>query len=291
MKIIDLQQNTPEWLEFRRSHIGASDAPIILGVSPFKTPYQLYLDKVEGIEQHQNQAMKRGHDLEPEARAAFEEMYHALYGEEIHVVPMVVQSEDCPWMIASLDGIDLDKQVLVELKSPGQKDHDIALSGQIPEHYIPQLEQQIWLTGYQRMYYFSYRPGQPPALLEYISKKEVREKLHHMEFDFWNCISTKTPPPLLDKDFEERTDFGFVQAAMRYSEVKAELEQKLAEELKLKDELIKLAANRNCRGGRVKISQCSRRGNIDYSKIEQLSGIDLEAYRKPGTKYTTVSVC
>ena len=40
--IVDLQQNTPEWLEFRRLRIGASDAPVIMEVSPYTTPYTLW---------------------------------------------------------------------------------------------------------------------------------------------------------------------------------------------------------------------------------------------------------
>jgi predicted phage-related endonuclease len=41
-----MQQQTPEWLEFRKNKIGASDAPIIMETSPWKTPYQLWLEKL-----------------------------------------------------------------------------------------------------------------------------------------------------------------------------------------------------------------------------------------------------
>ena len=69
-----LQQNTNEWLEFRRNKIGSSDAPIIMGKSPWKTPHQLWEEKM-GIKDSffESQAMRRGKDLEPEARTAFEE--------------------------------------------------------------------------------------------------------------------------------------------------------------------------------------------------------------------------
>ena len=49
---IELTQNTPEWLEFRRKKIGASDAPIILEVSTWKTPYQLWLVKEVDLEKY-----------------------------------------------------------------------------------------------------------------------------------------------------------------------------------------------------------------------------------------------
>jgi len=41
-----LRQNTPEWLEVRKTKLGASDAPAILGISPYKTAYQLFLEKM-----------------------------------------------------------------------------------------------------------------------------------------------------------------------------------------------------------------------------------------------------
>ena len=292
MKTINLEQNSPEWLEFRRTKIGASDAPIILGVSPFKTSYQLYLDKVEGVKQTQNSAMKRGQEMEPEARAAFEKMYEMLYLDTVNIAPLVVQSEQYDWMIASLDGIDLGKGVAVEIKCPGSKDHQIAVDGKIPDHYIPQLQHQLFVTGLDKIFYFSYRNNDThPVLLEYKAEKASLDKLIKEELKFLNCILTNTPPELKESDYEERFDLEFLQVAMQFAKVKEEIDQKSLEEQKLKDKLIELSNNRNCRGGKVKVSQCSRKGAIDYSKIEQLSNIDLESYRKPATKYTTVGLC
>ena len=47
-------QGTPEWLEFRRTMVMASDSPVIMGVSPWKTPLQLYHEKVNGTQQVKN---------------------------------------------------------------------------------------------------------------------------------------------------------------------------------------------------------------------------------------------
>ena len=69
-----MQQNTEEWLEFRRDKIGASDAPIIMGKSPWKTPHQLWEEKI-GVRtsSYETAAMRRGKDLESEARKHFEQ--------------------------------------------------------------------------------------------------------------------------------------------------------------------------------------------------------------------------
>jgi len=194
MKIIKLQQNSQEWLEFRRGKIGASDAPIIFGVSPFKTPYQLFVEKTEGIEGKQNGAMRRGHDLEEEAREAFEGAYRKYALEDVCVVPLVAQSEDYEWMIASLDGIDLDKKIAVEIKCPGEKDHKTALEGRIPTHYIPQLQHQLLVTGYDTIYYFSYRPGEGHALIPCKVDMEFLDTLIKKESEFMKCVLGKNPP-------------------------------------------------------------------------------------------------
>jgi len=35
MKVVDLEQGTPQWLAWRRAGIGASEAPVIMGLSPW----------------------------------------------------------------------------------------------------------------------------------------------------------------------------------------------------------------------------------------------------------------
>ena len=61
----ELEQQSEKWLEERKSRIGSSDIPIILGISPYKTPYQLWEQKV-GLAppQAENYATAKGHNLE-----------------------------------------------------------------------------------------------------------------------------------------------------------------------------------------------------------------------------------
>jgi len=39
------EQNTPEWLAFRKGKITASKIPVIMGESPYQTAYGLYLQE------------------------------------------------------------------------------------------------------------------------------------------------------------------------------------------------------------------------------------------------------
>ena len=98
-----IKQGTPEWLELRRSRIGASDAATCAGLNPYNTVQKLYEEKVNGVEPYINSAMQRGTNLEPYARSAYEEMTgNAMF-------PDVKFHPEYDWMMASLDGLSMDE--------------------------------------------------------------------------------------------------------------------------------------------------------------------------------------
>jgi len=67
IRFVDLVQGTPEWKEFRKGKIGSSMAASIRGIG-FKTPLQLFEDVMEDRETPDNEAMRRGRDMEPVIR-------------------------------------------------------------------------------------------------------------------------------------------------------------------------------------------------------------------------------
>jgi len=142
VKIVDIKQNTDEWLAWRRNMIGASESPIIMGVSKWCTPWQLYMRKLGLIpEQADNEAMARGRAYESEALKDFNKQFG------FDCVPVVMVHDEYPWMIASLDGWDAERRIAVEIKCPGKEDHECAISGLVPIHYVPQLQHQLSVTG------------------------------------------------------------------------------------------------------------------------------------------------
>ena len=71
--IIQLAQGSPEWHAYRLSRRNASESAAVLELSPWMTPYQLWLVKTGRSETRVTHAMQRGTDLEPLARAAYED--------------------------------------------------------------------------------------------------------------------------------------------------------------------------------------------------------------------------
>jgi putative phage-type endonuclease len=149
---LDFDQSTDEWLSWRRGGIGASDAPVVMGLSPWQKDGELLLLKTgQQTERPANDAMQRGKRLEPMARLAY--VKHT----GIDVAPVCVQSRAHSWMRASLDGLSADGRHVLEIKCPGEKDHRLAASGSVPEKYFPQLQHILAVTGLGEIYYWSFR--------------------------------------------------------------------------------------------------------------------------------------
>lgn len=268
-----LVQGSPEWLEFRRSRIGASDIPIIMEVSPWKTPYQLWLEKIGETTNAVNSAMQRGTDMEETARQAF------ILETGIAVFPDVRISNEYEWMIASLDGINAEGTVILEIKCPGHVDHNTALAGNVPDKYYPQLQHQMFVTGLDKVHYYSYTPLSTKIIVvnrddKYIAKMIKREK------EFYDCMIDFIPPKLIAKDFINRTDDIWVQAANSWLELQQKKSEILEQEEELRESLIRMSGNSNTQGAGIKLSKIIRKGNVDYKEIPELKNVDLDKYRK-----------
>src|SRR6188768_314631 len=107
MKQVTLEQGSKSWLSFRRNKIGSSDSSSIMQCG-YKTPYQLYLEKLGLFEQPLTHAMLRGQELEPLARTKFKDV------TGIETFPVVVEHDDRSWQVASLDGLSNDGKTFVE---------------------------------------------------------------------------------------------------------------------------------------------------------------------------------
>jgi len=272
-----LTQNTHEWYAYRRKKIGASDASIILEVSPWKTPYQLWLEKTGNSTSPTTPQQKRGLEMEESARQSFERMTGMI------MFPKVMEHPTLNWMMASLDGIDMDSTAIVEIKCPGQVDHAIAKQGKIPEKYVPQLQHQLAVTGLEMAYYFSF-DGNDGVIVEVEKDEQFISKMIDLEQVFWNCLVTLSPPPMNKRDIIERDDQEWVAVSNKWRAIKQQLELLENEEKSLRNTLIQMANNHSTIGGGIRLTRSTRRGSVQYAQIPEIRGIDLEKYRKKPTE-------
>jgi putative phage-type endonuclease len=280
-----LKQNTPEWLKLRKSKIGASDASVIMQVNPWKTPMQLWQQKIGITNDDQvNSAMQRGLDLEPVARIEF----HKITG--INVDPIVMFHNKIDYMMASMDGINIEKKIAVEIKVPGFIDHEQAMDGVIPEKYIPQLQHQMEVCGLDSMFYFSFNEKNS-KIIEIHRDDEYIEKLLEKEKDFYECMQKKEPPQLIEKDFIIRKDQEWKEASQAWLEANYKLNSLSKKEEEARRRLIELCGNSNCMGSGVRICKTTRKGSVDYKSIDELKNVDLDKYRKSAIESWRLQEC
>lgn len=274
-----MQPNTPEWLEYRKNKIGASDAPIIMGTSPWMTKYQLWQEKLGLAPQRgKTAAMQRGLDLEEKARSLFIEM------TGIKVIPKVMENPHLEWMIASLDGIDSENKNIVEIKCVNREDHRSAEAGIIPDKYFPQLQHQMEVCAVEMAHYFSFDGNQGVCLHIYRDDQYIK-KLLKAETDFWECMQNLIVPELTDKDYELIHSPEWEQTASEWILIQEKVKEIEFKEKALREKLISLSKNKNSMGSGIKVCKTARKGNVDYAKIPELFLVDLEPYRKPAVEY------
>lgn len=187
--VVPIKQRSEEWLEWRLNGIGSSDIPAILGESPWATPYEVWLIKTrKKNEGPPTVPMIKGIILEPEARKAY------IKKTGINVKPCCLQSLQKPWMRASLDGLSLDGKIVLEIKIPGRKDHDIAKNGKIPSKYIPQCDYLLAISGAEILHYWSYHEG-TGVLIEHHRNAQRIYRILSIAEEFWGYVIRNEPPP------------------------------------------------------------------------------------------------
>ncbi len=272
-KIIQLVQGSPEWLEYRLKMRNASETAAVLGVSPWLTPYQLWLLKTGRSVTKATAAMQHGTDMEPAARAAYE----AQTGNVMQ--PLVLQ--DGPYS-ASLDGMDLDGQLIVEIKCPykGQasKLWNDAVVGLVPEQYQLQVQHQLMVSGAVLAHLWVY-DGTQGLLLPIERDEAAMQRIRDGWDQFQTFMDSDTPPPLADADTVQLSDAAWTAAAQVFAEAKRATDAADAALATARDQLVALAQHPREQGAGVSVTRFWKTGNVDYKKVPLLNGVDLSLYR------------
>jgi putative phage-type endonuclease len=181
--IVAHEQGTRAWHLWRRDGIGASDAATIMGESPFKNSNELLREKRGAVlSTSPNAAMARGMALEPEARRH----YNAHTGREM--VPVCLQSTQYTWLRASLDGLAVDHDAVVEIKCGKTAYRTTLQTNSVPDYYYGQLQHILAVTGLESIDFWCYWPGSTPLLLAVPRDPPYIELLLEREWVFWQQL-------------------------------------------------------------------------------------------------------
>lgn len=151
MKLVELVQGSTEWHAHRANHYNASDAPAMMGVSPYKTRDAFIAERATGITAEPSEYAHRlfadGHASESAARPIVERRL----GVELFPATGVRIVDGMP-LSASFDGLPmLDHSLVWENKLLTDALADQIASGELAEHYVYQLEHQLLVSGAERV--------------------------------------------------------------------------------------------------------------------------------------------
>lgn len=208
-KIIAVKQNTVQWKEWRDRGLGASDAPIVMGDSPWTTRFELWAYKTglmarPEANEYQKRAMQRGHDLEPTVR----KWYEKLIGKKFPATSF--EHNEFSFLRASLDGYNEELNINLEIKCPGKVDHGLAMAGKVPKKYYAQLQMQMLVSGAPNTAYVSWDGEESFVRLGVSADEQYQAKLLAAMLDMWNYIEGKIPPPIYLKEINKI--FSIVQS-------------------------------------------------------------------------------
>ncbi len=285
MKIVEgLLQNSPDWHQYRKTRIGASDVPAIMGVSKWETPNQLWSRKLGLLpEKEMTDPMREGHRKELMAREHLKTAIGAIFH------PVVLESETLSYLCASLDGLCVS--ISCEIKSPGKKDHELARLHIIPPHYFPQLMTQLHCTGHTWMYYVSYVSDDDCIIFKVYRDDEYIDKMLEKIKEFKQNLDSFTPPELCDDDYQIVDNDEWTKLAHFYkcAKQKGDYWKDIAD--KSREQMIEMANGQSSIGAGIKLSKYSVKGRVDHKKMIDDYDIDENRYRKPSTVNWRISEC
>lgn len=179
----------------RREHLGASDIAVIAGVSPWKTPFELYLEKIGELDPEARQSQgdrdrqERGHRLEDVALEWDAEIrghsFERIHRDVVHPrLPFVVVHPDGrvrPWRTS---------RRLLEAKTSARRWDGV------PQHVEAQVQAQMAATGAESADVVVLGFDGPPTVFEIPRNDELIAALEDLATSFWARVDRRDPPPI-----------------------------------------------------------------------------------------------
>lgn len=193
----NVSENREKWLELRK--IGSSDAAAVCGISPWRTPFDVWLSltgQAEPVEE--SEAMRWGTILEP----IIAEEFSARTGLRVERADCLLAHAKYPWITDSPDYWVWDENGIMgtlEIKNTSaylSQEWD----EQIPDSAHCQAAHHLAVTELPYCYVCGLIGGNTLKWQRVERDPELIKTVLKTENDFWEMVESKTPPPLQSKD-------------------------------------------------------------------------------------------
>ena len=191
-KTLDMPRE--EWLVLRRKGIGGSDAAAILGLNPWKTPMDIWLEKTGEFlddEEPVNEKMYWGNVLEDIVAREF----MVRTGLKVRRRNAILKHPKHPFMLANVDRLIVGQKAGLECKNIGHYSAEHWEAG-VPEYYHTQVQHYMAVTGLPVWYVAVLIGGQEFRYYKITRDNSFIKELIAVESEFWSMVETRTPPPI-----------------------------------------------------------------------------------------------
>ena len=190
-----------EWLNIRKKGIGSSDAAAAVGLNPYKSQLELWMEKT-GRDSELPQ-LDPSDDTSPAFWGTILEPIVASHytnktGNRVRRINAVLQHPDpeLSWMLANIDRevIGVEDVQILECKTAGINGSRLWKEG-VPEYVQLQVMHQLAVTGKQAADVAVLLGGQHLEIYRIERNETMIAQLIELERQFWNYVETDTPPP------------------------------------------------------------------------------------------------
>ena len=195
---------TDKQKELRKLGLGGSDLPIIFGLSTYKTPYVLFLEKLGLIESDWQETEQQywGHRLEPVIRDHFA-LKHGVTIEVPDSNAPPLQHPMFDFMLGNIDGYIVEWDAILEIKCSdkfmrgewGEEGSDV-----IPMQYLVQVAHYCAVKNCNKAIIAVLIGGNEYREFTYLRDHTLEGQIMQAAINFWRAVQAQEAPETVNID-------------------------------------------------------------------------------------------
>ncbi len=198
LRLVDTRTlDRQQWLSVRQGGIGSSDAAAAVGLCPYKSQLELWMEKTgrmpaEDAPPGMEDPRYWGTLLEPYVAVAYSQQTD----RKVRKVNAVLQHPSFPYMLANIDRqvVGCPEVQILECKTAGEWGSKLWRDG-VPEYIQLQVQHQLAVTNQQAADVAVLLCGQRLEIHRIERDEEVIARLMVLQARFWQYVTTDIEPP------------------------------------------------------------------------------------------------
>lgn len=175
--------------------IGSSEIAAALGISQYKTPLELYREKIGEAEPFAGNLHTQAGEI---MEAAISDLYEHITGRKLRRMNQVQVHPEYPFLTATLDRVVVGEKRIVEIKNinfRSLREWGEEGTDEVPAHYLMQVHHQMLVMDWPVADIAAYFGGGDLRIYPVERSADMDAIIIDGAREFWRCVETRTPPP------------------------------------------------------------------------------------------------